>query len=128
MTQMKESAAAPAADGSEPAVVQDRTVAIGFSRRLLGTMGVAVAAAAVAISTFGALNGNLLVGPRLLYAMGEDRLAPRALAAVHPRYRTPAVATLVLAAWSVALVLIGAALTTTRLPELSLFGQTLDLN
>src|SRR5438874_12636002 len=124
MTQMKESAAAPAADGSEPAVVQDRTVAIGFSRRLLGTMGVAVAAAAVAISVFGALNGNLLVGPRLLYAMGEDGLAPRALAEVHPRFRTPIVAILALALWSVLLVLAGALLIRYRLPKIF----ALDIN
>src|SRR5262249_55421176 len=65
--------------------VHDKTVAIGFCRRLLGTIGVAVAAAAVMISVFGALNGNLLVGPRLLYAMGEDGLAPRSLGAAHPR-------------------------------------------
>jgi basic amino acid/polyamine antiporter, APA family len=127
MTQMKESAAAPA-DGSEPAVVQDRTVAIGFSRRLLGPIGVAVAAAAVAISVFGALNGNLLVGPRLLYAMGQDRLAPPALAEVHPRFRTPVLATLVLAAWSCILVLAGAALSRYRLPEIPLGFTTLDLN
>src|SRR5262249_38884788 len=110
MTQMKESAAAPAADGSEPAVGQDRTVAIGCSGRLVGPMGVAVAGAAVAMSVFGALNGNLLVGPRLLYAMGQDGLAPRALATVHAVYRTPVLATLVLAAWSCILVLAGAAL------------------
>src|SRR5262249_34024979 len=56
--------------------------------------------AAVMVSVFGALNGNLLVGPRLLYAMGEDGLAPRALAAVHARYRTPALAILIMAGWA----------------------------
>jgi APA family basic amino acid/polyamine antiporter len=98
--------------------VQDKTVAIGFCRRLLGSVGVAVAAAAVMISVFGALNGNLLVGPRLLYAMGEDGLAPRALGAVHPRYRTPTLAITVLAGWSCSLVLGVAFLTWFRLlPE-----------
>ena len=98
--------------------VHDKTVAIGFCRRLLGSVGVAVAAAAVMISVFGALNGNLLVGPRLLYAMGEDGLAPRSLGAVHPRYRTPAVAILVMAAWACSLILGVAFLTWCRLlPE-----------
>jgi amino acid transporter len=98
--------------------VQDKTVAIGFCRRLLGSVGVAVAAAAVMISVFGALNGNLLVGPRLLYAMGEDGLAPRALGAVHPRYRTPALAITVLAGWSCSLILGVAFLTSFHiLPE-----------
>jgi amino acid transporter len=67
--------------------------------------------AAVMCSVFGALNGNLLVGPRLLYAMGEDGLAPRALGAIHPRYRTPAVAIVVEAIWACLLVVAVAALT-----------------
>jgi amino acid transporter len=89
----------------------DETVAVGFSRRLLGPIGVTLAAAAVMCSVFGALNGNLLVGPRLLYAMGEDGLAPRALGAVHARYRTPALAILVMAAWASILVVGVAGLT-----------------
>jgi basic amino acid/polyamine antiporter, APA family len=112
----------------EMAKLEGTTVAAEFARRLLGPTGGALISGAIAVSTFGALNGNLLVGPRLLYAMGADGLAPRALAAVHPRYHTPAVATLVLAAWSAALVLIGAVLTTTRLPQLHLFVWSLDLN
>jgi amino acid transporter len=90
------------------------TVAVGFSRKLLGPIGAAIAAAAVMFSVFGALNGNLLVGPRLLYAMGEDGLVPRALHAVHPRYRTPALAILVMAAWACLLVLGVAVLTETK--------------
>src|SRR5262249_9753237 len=56
---------------------QDRTVAIGYCRRLLGSAGVGLAAAAIMCSVFGALNGNLLVAPRQLYAMGQDGMAPR---------------------------------------------------
>jgi amino acid transporter len=97
--------------GPEMATMKDTPVATVFSLRLLGPLGAAAASAAVMCSVFGALNGNLLVGPRLLYAMGDDGLAPRAMHAVHPRYRTPAVATLVLAAWSCLLV-VGAAVLT----------------
>jgi amino acid transporter len=89
----------------------DETVAIGFARQLLGSVGVTLAAAAVMCSVFGALNGNILVGPRLLYAMSEDGLAPRALGEVHARYRTPVVAILVLAAWS-SLLVVGVAVLT----------------
>src|SRR5262249_7340490 len=67
--------------------------------------------AAIMCSVFGALNGNLLVGPRLLYAMGEDGLAPKALGAVHPRYHTPVLAIAVLAVWACMLV-VGVALLT----------------
>jgi amino acid transporter len=81
------------------------TVAIGFCRLLLGPAGATLAAAAIMCSVFGALNGNLLVGPRLLYAMGQDGLAPKMLADVHDRYRTPAGAIMVMAGWSSVLVL-----------------------
>jgi amino acid transporter len=84
----------------EMAQMKQTTVATAFSLRLLGPLGAAAASAAVMCSVFGALNGNLLVGPRLLFAMGEDGLAPRALRVVHARYRTPALAIFVLAAWS----------------------------
>jgi amino acid transporter len=90
---------------TEMAGLKDTTVAAEFGRRLFGPAGAMLAAAAVMCSVFGALNGNLLVGPRLLYAMGEDGLAPRALREVHPRYRTPARAILVLAGWAILLVL-----------------------
>ena len=100
----------------------------GFGRRLLGSLGVLFASAAVMFSVFGALNGNLLVAPRLLYAMGEDGLAPRALGAVHPRFHTPARAILVMAGWSTVLVLASAALMRFPLPILDPGFFTLDLN
>jgi basic amino acid/polyamine antiporter, APA family len=89
----------------EMAGMKDTPVATVFSVRLLGPVGGLVMSAAVMCSVFGALNGNLLVAPRTLYAMGEDGLAPRALAAVHPRYRTPALAIVVMAVWAALLVL-----------------------
>ncbi len=90
--------------GPEMAGLKDTTVATVFSMRLLGPLGAAAASAAVMCSVFGALNGNLLVGPRLLYAMGQDGLVPKALQTVDARFHTPALATWVLAAWSCLLV------------------------
>lgn len=89
----------------EMALCKPTPVATLFSERLLGPLGAAVASAAILCSIFGALNGNLMVGPRLLYAMGEDNLAPRFLGAIHPRFHTPAVAILVMAAWPAILIL-----------------------
>jgi amino acid transporter len=114
LAKMKEGAPVTTASG-EVIEQRDRTVAIGFTRRLIGTAGVAVAAAAVMCSVFGALNGNLLVGPRLLYAMGEDGLAPKALSAIHPHYHTPALAIVVMAVWAALLVVGVAVLTQTGL-------------
>jgi amino acid transporter len=115
----------PRADIAE---MKETPVATGLCLRILGPMGAVLASGAVMMSVFGALNGNLLVGPRLLYAMGEDGLAPRTLAAVHARYRTPAFAILMTGAWASALILGGAALTRFHLPTLDLAGWQLDLN
>ncbi len=122
--------------GHQMAQLKQTTVATEFSLRLLGPLGAAAASAAVMGSVFGALNGNLLVGPRLLYAMGEDGLAPRALGDIHARYRTPALAIAVLAAWSSLQVVIVALLTWLgwleeskshfdRLTDFAMFGAVL---
>ena len=103
-------------------------LATEFCAVLLGPFGVLLASAIVMTSVLGALNGNLLVGPRLLYAMGEDRLAPAKLAAIHPRYKTPALATIVVATWSALLVLCVGALTQYRVPVVPLGFAELDLN
>jgi amino acid transporter len=96
--------------------------------RLLGPVGTLLASAVLMCSVFGALNGNLLVGPRLLYAMGDDGLAPKVLRDVHSRYRTPAVAIWVMGGWSALLVLSVAVLTYTKIldPKKSHFNYLTD--
>ena len=114
--------------GPEIVAIENRSVAGEFSLRILGPIGLVVASTAIMISVFGSLNGNLLVGPRLLYAMGLDGLAPKALSRLHPRYATPALAEAVLAGWSVLLVIVVAILTSYRLPAIE-FGSTIvDVN
>ena len=51
----------------------------------------------VVISTFGTLNGSMLTGPRVLWAVANDGLLFKRLAGVHPRYQTPHVAIVVAA-------------------------------
>jgi amino acid transporter len=104
----------------------DSPVASIFSLELFGPIGLLLASLAVMTSVFGSLNGNLLVGPRLLYAMGEDGLAPRALSELHPQYGTPARAELVLAAWSVLLVLGAGLLMFTGVLKKALFDILTD--
>jgi basic amino acid/polyamine antiporter, APA family len=69
-------------------------VAATAAERVFGSVGSALVAALVMLSTFGSLNGTILTNPRLFYAMAEDGLFFRKVAAVHPRYRTPYVAVL----------------------------------
>ena len=103
-------------------------VATEFMAVLIGPVGVILASAIVMTSVFGALNGNILVGPRLLYAMGEDRLAPASFHRLHAKYQTPALAILVMSGWSCLLVLCVGALTRYQLPTIPLGSTELDIN
>ncbi len=62
---------------------------------------------AVLISIFAALNGSILSGSRVPYAMARDGLFFRTAATVHPRFHTPGHATVMLCAWSCVVVLSG---------------------
>jgi len=74
---------------------------------LFGGDATALVAAAVMISAFGALNGTILAGPRIYYAMAKDRLFFRRVAVVHPRFHTPGFAIIIQAAWAFFLTLSG---------------------
>ncbi|MBX9579597.1 MAG: amino acid permease [Gemmataceae bacterium] len=108
--------------------LRDTTVATEFCLRLVGPVGAVVASAIVMTSVFGSLNGNLLVGPRLLFAMGRDGLAPGWLTRLHPRYDTPALATGVYALWSCLLVVGVGLLVRNQLPAVPLGFAEVDLN
>jgi amino acid transporter len=73
-------------------------VASATAVRVVGPIGLSLVAAAVMISTFGTVNGLLLSGPRVLYAMASDRLLFAPLTRVHPRFATPHVAVVSFAA------------------------------
>lgn len=64
-------------------------VAADAATRVFGAAGAAAAAALVMLSTFGALNGCIMTGPRTFFAMADDGLFFRRIAAVHHRFRTP---------------------------------------
>jgi amino acid transporter len=62
------------------------------AERTIGSTGAALVAVLVMISTFGSLNGSILTSPRVFFALADDGLFFRSVAAVHPRYETPYVA------------------------------------
>jgi basic amino acid/polyamine antiporter, APA family len=79
-------------------------VAADAARQVIGEVGASLVAALVMLSTFGCLNATIMTGPRHYYAMAQDGLFFPALAAVHPRYRTPFIATAVLTILALAAV------------------------
>jgi amino acid transporter len=74
---------------------------------LVGPAGGIMATLAVLLSTYGWTGGFLLATPRILHSMADRGEVPRALGAVHPRYRTPHVAILAHAALGLALGIYG---------------------
>ncbi|UCE20982.1 MAG: amino acid permease [Candidatus Aminicenantes bacterium] len=74
---------------------------------LFGSSTGALISAAVIISTFGSLNGSILTGPRVYYAMAKDKLFFQRVSQVHPRFRTPGFAILIQAFWASLLTLVG---------------------
>jgi APA family basic amino acid/polyamine antiporter len=61
----------------------------------------------IVISTFGCNAGLVLAGPRVYYAMAEDRLFFRRAGELHPRHRTPIFGLAVQAVWASVLCLSG---------------------
>lgn len=82
-------------------------VAAAMMGRLLGPTGAAAVSVAAMISIFAALNGSILSGSRVPYAMARDGYFFRRLAAVHPAHHTPAASIGALSVWAALLVLSG---------------------
>jgi basic amino acid/polyamine antiporter, APA family len=88
-------------------VIASQRVAADAANALVGTWGAGIVSALVVLSGASALNGIILSGPRVYFAMAEDRLAFRWFAAIHARFRTPHLAILAQAIWSSVLVATG---------------------
>ncbi|MDX2178120.1 MAG: amino acid permease [Bryobacteraceae bacterium] len=82
-------------------------VASEMMRRIFGPGAAQAVSVAAMVSIFAALNGSMLSGARVPYAMARDGMFFRAFAEVHPQRRTPGKSILWLSAWSCVLVLSG---------------------
>jgi APA family basic amino acid/polyamine antiporter len=89
------------------AVASSTRIAADAADAVLGSGGGAVMSGIVLFSSFGALSGIVLAGPRVYLAMARDGRQLRWLAAVHPRFRTPHRAIVVQGVWAAILVLTG---------------------
>lgn len=88
-------------------IAESSRVAGDAMERAIGRLGGSLVAIAILISISGAMNGNVLAGPRVPYAMARDRLFFRSVAYVHPRYQVPTVAIVLTGTIATLLTLIG---------------------
>jgi len=74
---------------------------------VLGRFGGSVVAVGMAVSMLATLNGTIMSGARVPYAVARDRYFFSALARVHPVFHTPSVAIVVQATLAIILLLLG---------------------
>jgi basic amino acid/polyamine antiporter, APA family len=92
---------------------EDR-VGTAVMTQMLGSLGGALMAIAILLSSFGCANGLILSGARVYYAMAKDGLFFRSVARLHPTYKAPAVSLMVQMIWTCVLCISGT------------YGQLLD--
>lgn len=86
--------------------VSDR-VATAVAQAFLGSAAVIVIAAAIMISTFGCVNGNILMCSRMYYAMAKDGLFFKIVSKIDPKTHVPVRALILGGIWSCVLTLTG---------------------
>ena len=92
---------------------EDRVATAVMTLRF-GSLGGYLMAAAIMISGFGCVNGLILSGSRVYYAMAKDGLFFRKVSKLHPKYKTPAISLMVQMVWTCVLCISGT------------YGQLLD--
>ena len=85
---------------------RDDRVGTAVLERVSPEFGVSIMAIAIMVSTFGCLNGLILMGPRLYYAMARDGVFFQAAGQLSAR-NVPALGLLLQAFWSVLLIFSG---------------------
>ena len=75
---------------------------------VMGRMGASIVSAGMAISMLVTLNGTIMSGARIPYAVARDGYFFPVLAEVHPRFRSPSGALLLQALLAILLLLLGA--------------------
>lgn len=88
-------------------VGRSERVAADMMRRVMDGWGANTVSVAAMISIFAALNGSILSGSRVPYAMARDSRFFEAAADVSPVFHTPGISIILLSAWAALLVLSG---------------------
>jgi basic amino acid/polyamine antiporter, APA family len=90
-----------------PVMAEHQRVAASAMQFLVGPRGARFVSALILCSIFGALNGTILTAPRVYYAMAKDGVFFKMVSRIHPKFQTPAVALVLLGAWSAILAVSG---------------------
>jgi len=105
------------------AIARSQVPAAAASEAVLGHLGVSLVAIGMMISMLATLNGTIMSGGRVPFAVARDRYFFKALGEVHPKFHTPALSLVIQAVVSIVLVLVGGAFK--ELFSLAIFAEWL---
>src|SRR5690606_581114 len=93
--------------GTLPGLAHSYSPLVEYAAHYAGPAIAVVMTIGAMVSIFGNVGNSTLVGPRYLYALAQDGFGHKALARVHPRYHTPAIAIVVQSGIALVLALSG---------------------
>lgn len=105
------------------AIAASRSPASAMTQVVLGTGGAIIITAGIALSMIVTLNGTIMSGSRIPFAVARDGYFFEALATVHPRFKTPSTSIFVQALLAILLLLVAA--TFKELLELAIYSEWL---
>jgi len=105
------------------AIARASVPAAAASEAALGHLGVSLVSIGMVISMLATLNGTVMSGGRVPFAVARDGYFFKALGEVHPRFHTPALALVIQGIGSILLVLVGGAFR--ELFSLAIFAEWL---
>lgn len=74
----------------EDVVAEEHIWGTGYIiQELLGSLGLAILAVALAMGIFTGLNGFIISSSRLMFSMARAKILPEAFGKLHPKYNTP---------------------------------------
>jgi APA family basic amino acid/polyamine antiporter len=102
-------------------IAKSDRIAADAMNLVVGPIGASIISFIILFSIMGATNQNFLCSPRVYYAMANDRVFFKGLAAVHGKFLTPHISIVAMGVWSMILVLFFG--TFERLFTYVIFGQ-----
>jgi len=105
------------------AIAHAAVPAAAASEAALGRLGISLVSIGMMISMLATLNGTVMSGGRVPFAVARDGYLFKALGEVHPKFHTPALALVIQAAIAIVLILVGGAFK--ELFSLAIFSEWL---
>ncbi|KAG9292308.1 hypothetical protein G9A89_009120 [Geosiphon pyriformis] len=88
-------------------VTNTNTIALDFGRKMFGTTGGILFALCVAASCFGAANGSIFTGGRVIYVASREGYLPAIFGKIHSTWNTPTAALAMQASFTIVMIIAG---------------------